>query len=145
MRPLQDRMQHAASKGAVSGERQKILGAVADRPGIFLTEPEFVLDCMERMGDPAKDFLKRKYERERNKTGKEILKLLLNAAAGKGKEIPRNGVDSYRERKELERRRKEEERRKDRELFRLVLTEIPERVRGRTIIHLRLLPNIISA
>ena len=32
MRPLQERMQHAASKGAVSGERQKILPRTAMHP-----------------------------------------------------------------------------------------------------------------
>jgi ATP-dependent RNA helicase SUPV3L1/SUV3 len=78
------------------------------------------------MGEPAAEYLRDQYKNEETRTDKRILKLLLNAASGKGKEVPKNGLDAFRERNEKKRRKKEEEEKRDRELFQLVLTEIPD-------------------
>lgn len=107
-------------------ERQKLLKALVEKPGIFLTDPELVLDCLERMGEPAADFLKEYFKEKGDRNNRRILKLLLNAASGNGKELPKNGADVFRERKERERREKEEAERRERQLFELVLTGIPE-------------------
>ena len=107
-------------------EKQRLLQAIVNRQGLFLTHPELILDCVEQMGEPAADYLREQYKNEEIRTDKRILKLLMNAASGKGKEVPKNGLDAFRERNEKKRRKKEEEERRDRELFKLVLTEIPD-------------------
>lgn len=104
----------------------EFLETITERPGIFLTDPELVLDCVERMGSPAQEFLKGCYAKEERRNRRNILRLLLNAAAGKGKVLPRNGLTVFREREEKKRREMEESARKEQELFRLVLTEIPD-------------------
>lgn len=107
-------------------EKLKLLRAVVDHPGIFLTDPEGILDCVELMGEPAAAYLRSRIEKEEDRYDRKILRYLYRAAAGKGKEIPANGADAFRRKKEKERREKEEAERKDRELFQLVLTEIPD-------------------
>ena len=107
-------------------EKQKLLQAVISMRSLFLTDPELILDCVEQMGEPAAEYLRDQYKNEETRTDKRILKLLLNAASGKGKEVPKNGLDAFRERNEKKRRKKEEEEKRDRELFQLVLTEIPD-------------------
>ena len=126
-------------------EKQKLLRAVVEKPGLFLTDPALILDCMERMGEPAADYLKAAFRGEgeqgqqgqqgqgiksagrmENRANPRILKLLLQAASGRGKELPKNGIDALRQKKEKERREKEEAARRDQELFALVLTEIPD-------------------
>ena len=107
-------------------ERNRLLGAIAGMPGIFLTDPVLVLDCLERMGEPAAGFISSYYREKGNRENRRILKLLMNAASGKGKELPKNGADAFRERKERKRREKEEAERRDRQLFEMVLTEIPD-------------------
>ncbi|MDO5133327.1 MAG: helicase-related protein [Eubacteriales bacterium] len=107
-------------------EKQKLLQAVVEKPGLFLTDPELILDCAERMGRPAAEYLQTVFKTEADRTNRRILKLLYNAADGKGKELPKNGVDAFRERKERRRREQEEAERRDRQLFELVLTEIPD-------------------
>ena len=104
----------------------EFLETITERPGIFLTDPELVLDCVERMGSPAQEFLKGCYAKEERRNRRNILRLLVNAAAGKGKVLPRNGLTVFREREEKKRREMEESARKEQELFRLVLTEIPD-------------------
>lgn len=107
-------------------EREKLLKAIVDMPGLFLTDPVLILDCVERMGEPAAGYLSAFFKENGNRNNRKILKLLLNAASGKGKELPKNGADVFRERKEKKRREKEEAERRDKRLFELVLTEIPE-------------------
>ena len=109
-------------------EKKKLefLQAIMERPGIFLTDPELILDCVERMGKTAEEYLAGCYAKEDRRNGRDILRLLLNAAAGKGKVLPKNGLDEFRKREEKKRKEKEEAERWDRELFRLVLTEIPD-------------------
>lgn len=108
-------------------ERQRLLKAIVEKPGLFLTDPALVLDCVERMGEPAADYLKTYFKEEGDRNNRKILKLLVNAAEGKGKELPKNGADVFRERRERERREKEEAQRRDRRLFDLVLTGIPDK------------------
>ena len=109
-----------------AGERQRLLKAIVEKPGLFLTDPALVLDCAERMGEPAALYLSAFFKENGNRNNRKILKLLLNAASGKGKELPKNGADVFRERREQKRREKEEAQRRDRQLFDLVLTEIPD-------------------
>lgn len=114
--------------GKLSRQRkQALLRALAERPGIFLTDPDFVLDWAERMGKDAAEYLKPCLEREERRNRRTMLRLLLNAAAGKGKVPPKNGLSAFRERQEKKRRDQEAALLRDRELYRLVLTEIPER------------------
>lgn len=107
-------------------EKQRLLKAAVEKPGIFLTDPVLILDCMEKMGDFAADYLTEYFKEAGNRNNRRILRLLLNAASGKGKELPKNGVEAMRERKEKKRREKEEAERRDRRLFELVLTGIPD-------------------
>ena len=107
-------------------ERDRLLRAIAEKPGIFLTDPALVLDCLERMGEPAADYLSEYFKEKGDRNKRRILRLLLNAASGKGKELPKNGADAFRERKEKKRREQEEAERRDRHLYELVLTEIPD-------------------
>ncbi len=108
-------------------EKQKLLQAAVDKPGLFLTDPVLILDCMERMGEFAVDYLNARFKEAGRWDNRKILKILLHAAAGQGKELPKNGVDAFRERQEKKRREKEEAERRDRRLFELVLTGIPDR------------------
>ena len=108
-------------------EKQKLLQAAVDKPGLFLTDPALILDCMERMGEFAVDYLNARFKEAGRWDNRKILKILLHAAAGQGKELPKNGVDAFRERQEKKRREKEEAERRDRRLFELVLTGIPDR------------------
>jgi len=107
-------------------DKQKLLKAIVEKQSLFLTDPALILDCVERMGDFAAGYLTAFFKENGNRDNRRILKLLLHAAAGKGKELPKNGADAFRERKERERREKEEAERRDRQLFDLVLTEIPD-------------------
>ena len=107
-------------------KKLEFLQVITQRPGIFLADPELILDCVERMGKMAEEYLKGCYAKEERRNRRNILRLLMNAASGKGKTLPRNGLDAYREREEKRRRKKEELERRDRELSRLVLTEIPD-------------------
>lgn len=109
-----------------AGERQRLLIAAVEKPGIFLTDPALVLDCMERMGEPAADYLRALYRDAGQRANRRVLRLLLQAASGKGKELPKNGVDAILEKRERKRREKEEAERRDRQLFELVLTGIPD-------------------
>ena len=93
-------------------ERQKLLKAIVEKPGLFLTDPALVLDCVERMGEPAADYLKTYFKEEGDRNNRKILKLLVNAADGKGKELPKNGADIFRERREQKRRSRKGGRRK---------------------------------
>jgi len=107
-------------------KKQEFLKVIAEKPGIFLTDPELVLDCVELMGKTAEDYLKGYFAGEERRNRRDILRLLVNAAAGKGKVLPGNDLHSFMERKEKKKRAKEESKRRDQELFRLVLTEIPD-------------------
>ena len=107
-------------------EKQKLLKAIVEKPGLFLTDPALILDCVERMGEPAAVYLSSFFKEKGNRNNRKILKLLMNAASGKGKELPKNGADAFRERREQKRREKEEAQRRDRRLFDLVLTGIPD-------------------
>ena len=90
------------------------------------------MDCMEGMGQWAADILKRYCEKEEDKSRKRILKLLWNAAAGKGKVLPKKaGLTEFLARERAKERKKEEAERRDRELLETVLTEIPGRYVGR--------------
>lgn len=108
------------------GKKRKLLQIITKRPGIFLTDPVLILDCVERMGKTAEEYLKSCYEQEDHRNRRVILRLLLNAASGKGKVLPKNGLTDFREREEKKRREKEESIRRDEEIFRLILTEIPD-------------------
>ena len=103
-------------------EKQRLLKAIVEKPGLFLTDPALILDCVERMGEPAAVYLSSFFKEKGDRNNRKILKLLLNAASGKGKELPKNGADTFRERREQKRREKEEAQRRDRRLFDLVLT-----------------------
>ena len=107
-------------------KKRELLRAIAEKPGIFLTDPGLVLDCVELMGKTAEEYLKECYAKEDRRTRRDILRLLVNAASGKGKTLPKNGFTAFMEREEKKRREKEETTRRDRELFQLVLTEIPD-------------------
>lgn len=108
--------------------KKDILKLLAENPAVFLTDPEVVLDCMEGMGEAAAAFLKSCLEKEESKKKKRILKLLWNAAAGKGKVLPKKaGLTEFLAREREKERKKEEAERKDRELLGNVLTEIPSR------------------
>lgn len=100
--------------------------ALAKKPGIFLTEPAYILDFVERIGKPAEELLRLCLENEDSRKRQRIQNMLLKAAAGKGKIIPKNGLDAYRQREAEKRQSIDETERKDRELFRQVLTEIPK-------------------
>ena len=107
-------------------KKLELLRAIAERPGIFLTDPGLVLDCVELMGKTAEGYLKGCYAEEDRRTRRDILRLLVNAVSGKGKVLPKNGLTEFRKREEKKRKEKEESERRDRELFQLVLTEIPD-------------------
>jgi len=107
-------------------KKQELAQVIAERPGIFLTDPELVLDIVEAMGRPAEDCLRGLFATEDRRSGRDILRLLMNAAAGKGKVLPKNGLTAFRKREEKKRREREESERRDRELFEMVLTEIPD-------------------
>lgn len=115
--------------GSLPDRRKKaLLKMLVLSPALFLTDPEPVLDCMEGMGQWAADILKRYYEKEEDKGRKRILKLLWNAAAGKGKVLPKKaGLTEFLARERAKERKKEEAERRDRELLETVLTEIPGR------------------
>ena len=107
-------------------KKLELLRAIAEKPGIFLTDPGLILDCVELMGKTAEGYLKGCYAEEDRRTRRDILRLLVNAASGKGKVLPKNGLTEFRKREEKKRKEKEESERRDRELFQLVLTEIPD-------------------
>ena len=108
-------------------KKLEFLQVILDRPGIFLTDPDFILDCVEDMGTPAEEYLKELYWKETRWNRQSILRLLLNAAAGNGKNLPRNGLTAYREAEQVQKREREEAARRKKELFELVLTEIPDK------------------
>ncbi|MBQ3972558.1 MAG: hypothetical protein II628_00160, partial [Lachnospiraceae bacterium] len=115
--------------GSLPDRRKKaLLKMLVLSPALFLTDPEPALDCMEGMGQWAADILKRYCEKEEDKSRKRILKLLWNAAAGKGKVLPQKaGLTEFLAREREKEHKKEEAERKDRELLGNVLTEIPSR------------------
>ena len=121
LRALRDETNELSDK-----KKQELVQGIAEKPGIFLTEPELVLDVVEAMGKPAEDYLRGLFATEDRRSGRDILRLLMNAAAGKGKVLPKNGLTAFRKREEKKRREREESERRDRELFEMVLTEIPD-------------------
>ena len=107
-------------------KKLELLRVIAEKSAVFLTDPGLILDIVELMGKTAEGYLKDCYAKEDRRSRRDILRLLVNAASGKGKVFPKNGLTAFREREEKKRQEKEESKRKDEELFRLVLTEIPD-------------------
>ena len=107
-------------------KKLELLQVITEKPAIFLTDPALILDIVEHMGETAEGYLKKCYAKEDRRTRRDVLRLLVNAASGKGKVFPPNGLTAFREREEKKKQAKEELKRRDEELFRLVLTEIPD-------------------
>ena len=121
LRAVRDEISELSDK-----KKQELVQVIAQKPGIFLTEPELVLNVVEAMGRPAEDYLRGLFATEDRRSRRDILRLLMNAASGKGKVLPKNGLTAFRKREEKKRREREESERRDRELFEMVLTEIPD-------------------
>ena len=86
-------------------KKLELLRAIAERPGIFLTDPGLVLDCVELMGKTAEGYLKGCYAEEDRRTRRDILRHLVNAASGKG--IPRTAsLSSGKGKKKREKKKK---------------------------------------
>ena len=107
-------------------KKLELLRVIAEKPAIFLTDPDLILGIVELMGKTAEGYLKECYAKEDRRTRRDILRLLVNAASGKGRVFPKNGLTAFREGEEKKKQEKEKSKRKDEELFRLVLTEIPD-------------------
>lgn len=114
-------------------KEKELIDMFCSYPGVFCADPHTALDLAELMSEKAKAYLKKRTVTEEDGPALKILKYLYGAACGKRKDLPKDGADVVRRKREAEIKKKKkeelkkaEERRRDRELMEKVLTEIPE-------------------